>query len=635
MKKISRILKQALKKSAQKLTEEKQLLVEQTTGYHPNWPNPLPSYYPNHATYWVLGNSVHPCGTKTMWANFAYTGYVGQGSPQAEFLAVTGVPDTNPGIGYGNIPTGPKEAAINACSQDPICRNNWNSFIFPWVHTAPGFSSACVTPGGEGWGGLGAYQVRKPDGSYAPVRTNAQDMISDITAFSSPGGTPYTATWGAVADNSNDFYTAAAIYIECKRQQLNPNVGIITDGPCCQGVSNCTAGFGIVGQGFGCHNCDNAGIESYNCDDCDNTAPYNANNGQCVDPGDGSGTYSIMNGHQNPLQECQNNCKPCIDATFDCIQGLCEENISGTGAYPSLNDCLTSQACDRWECQKPGTPCVQCNDTQYNLATQVWDPACAFTDQADCDKNCQPKPCVDFMAASIQNQQACCGKCVGNPPVYTGPAGDFCDTLHESCDCCPPDPCNDFDAWANALPGGTSDPSYSLYCSEACLQPGGYPVILNPTSFTLDPVNGVDYCSCCEPVIGGEERGCLNSQAINYMQCCPQNNYPGCVPTVQFDDCCEFDPLLSDIKCQCCEGGAPVGIPGVHPNPPGCSALNTPGGFYNCNELGSPITCETHDDPIPTIDTPMMQEGVQIKGKLLNSSRMAKLANIKKRKNDK
>ena len=88
-------------------------------------------------------------------------------------------------------------------------------------------------------------------------------------------------------------------------------------------------------------------------------------------------------------------------------------------------------------------------------------------------------PCDDFNAAPISLQQGCCGKCVNG--VYTGSPTDPCGMLGNFCDCCP------------------------------------------------------------EPV--GDERGCLDSTATNYLECCPQNNYPGCVANIPTnEDCCKYEP---------------------------------------------------------------------------------------------
>jgi len=113
------------------------------------------------------------------------------------------------------------------------------------------------------------------------------------------------------------------------------------------------------------------------------------------------------------------------------------------------------------------------------------------------------KPCDDFNVATLQMQNACCGKCLQG--VYSGTPGDACDTLTNSCKCCPDD-------------------------------------------------------------LGGEERGCLDPNATNSGQCCPQNNYQGCVPTIQFDKCCEYDrydpckdPEYSGEECFICRMPGPLG----------------------------------------------------------------------------
>jgi len=112
-------------------------------------------------------------------------------------------------------------------------------------------------------------------------------------------------------------------------------------------------------------------------------------------------------------------------------------------------------------------------------------PGCPYPTLDDCKKDCGPRdrPCDKFNAAPVAMQNGCCGKCING--VYTGTAGDPCDVLTQSCKCCPDDN-------------------------------------------------------------QGDERGCLDPNALNNGQCCPQNNYPGCVPTIQYDECCEYDDRGGD-----------------------------------------------------------------------------------------
>jgi len=653
MKKIQKILKQALRKSAQNLTEDKQLLTEITAVSPSFWTTPYPPYYDNHQDYW----NGTPCQNKIMWPDTSYYGYAGQGTNTDQWDAIgfgngAGNNITSGGIvATGNIPLSQNANELQACSLNAACRSNWDDFIFPQSLIPTVFGNRCITPGGEDWGGLTYFTQANPyNGGQSTAHNNVQDMIQQLTDWASPGGIPYVTPGGVQASNNNDYFTALAVLAHCLRYEDPLQGGVYAWGECCtNSIYPNNATYSCVsdnpgnssGAGYRCTGCDNDDAESYNCEDCKNPTP---GTGNCVDPGDGSGTYSIPQGHPNPLQACEDDCLPCI--TFDCVQGLCEENIAGTGVHATLSDCIASQDCDRWECQKPGAPCIKCNDTQYDPVAQTWDPVCVYTDQADCEKECQPKPCADFMAAPVSQQQACCGKCVGNPPVYTGPAGDFCDTLHESCDCCPTmvKKCKDFNAWANALPGGTSSPVYSNYCGEICPFNSPYPVILSPTTYTFDPVNGVEYCDCCEST--GDMQGCLDPSASNGPgsvsypngQCCDDPS-PSCTPTTSIADCCKYD--VDEINCICCQNGFGIGWGTPVPASPGCSVLNGTSGLYNCTSNTTlPLHCgddDWPDDPIdaPILDEPTLeplQEGVQIKGKLLNSSRMSKLAGIKKKK---
>ena len=60
-------------------------------------------------------------------------------------------------------------------------------------------------------------------------------------------------------------------------------------------------------------------VESYNCID-----------GNCVDPGDGTGTYAT-------LGECEAACG--VTESYDCIDGNCVDPGDGTGTYATLGEC--------------------------------------------------------------------------------------------------------------------------------------------------------------------------------------------------------------------------------------------------------------------------------------------------------
>jgi hypothetical protein len=148
--------------------------------------------------------------------------------------------------------------------------------------------------------------------------------------------------------------------------------------------------------------------------------------------------------------------------------------------------------------------CMDPNALNYNECCDTTDPNCIPNiDTKECCTYLSVDPCDDFNAVSVSLQQGCCGKCVNG--VYTGSSTDQCGILG------------------------------------------------NP-----------NFCDCCpEPV--GDERGCMDSNATNYMECCPQNNYPGCVATIPTnEECCKYDieptddPCITNPKnCWFCKPGGP------------------------------------------------------------------------------
>lgn len=87
---------------------------------------------------------------------------------------------------------------------------------------------------------------------------------------------------------------------------------------------------------------------------------YNCVDGTCVDPGDGTGTYST-------LLACQTACS--TPASYNCVNGNCVDPGDGTGTYPTLLACqsaCSSVTCTEWrinnsangfECYWSGTSC--------------------------------------------------------------------------------------------------------------------------------------------------------------------------------------------------------------------------------------------------------------------------------------
>ena len=73
---------------------------------------------------------------------------------------------------------------------------------------------------------------------------------------------------------------------------------------------------------------------------------YNCFLGQCTDPGDGSGVYPT-------LVACDAACVPIAPVSYNCVSGNCVDPGNGLGLYPTLNACEV--VCNP---TPPITPCV-------------------------------------------------------------------------------------------------------------------------------------------------------------------------------------------------------------------------------------------------------------------------------------
>ena len=82
------------------------------------------------------------------------------------------------------------------------------------------------------------------------------------------------------------------------------------------------------------YNVSNSDIVSQtNCTVCEAVTPsFNCVSGNCVDPGDGTGTYAT-------LLDCQLNCISPAPVSYDCQSGNCVDPGDGSGAYMTLAAC--------------------------------------------------------------------------------------------------------------------------------------------------------------------------------------------------------------------------------------------------------------------------------------------------------
>jgi hypothetical protein len=175
------------------------------------------------------------------------------------------------------------------------------------------------------------------------------------------------------------------------------------------------------------------------CDcDCSTTEPvcpvipltYNCSNGNCNDPGDGSGEYST-------LALCQENCVPPVvnvytiyttfsafrpNVSYDCFLGVCADPGDGSGVYPTL------LACDA-ACTFP-PPNISYNCLNGNC-TDPGDGSGVYATLIECENVCTDPPQVSYDcfrgicsdpgdgSGVYPTLIACEEECVPEPPIPT------------------------------------------------------------------------------------------------------------------------------------------------------------------------------------------------------------------------
>ena len=374
-------------------------------------------------------------------------------------------------------------------------------------------------------------------GGYTPV-------VGDYILSGDGSGIPGSKTGWVI-------YSVGALQTECDGPRRNyPTCATTINTGCTDPTANNYNSFAFV--------------------DCNGDAPGTNNpgwNSCCTYPTNIPGCTDPTALNYNPNATTNNG--SCIYPSFDCISGLCEENIQGTGIHATLNDCLISEECDRYEClttQDPGameeqiapqptiSNCVKCDTDRYDVVNEMWDPLCQYFDKQECDTECTPvetpvDPCEDFQLGIFQGTNPCC-------------------------ELCGPDPSTNNTMW-----------NTSTYVG-----PGTHPNL--PQCWYT--------CQCCTMPVTG------------------------------------VTPVNTDIECQQCDGGAPIA--GMFPGPL-CPAGWTPASQFNpksCDKKPSLDPLEMEPKMIePTKDVRDMEvplnEGLQLKGELLNKPRMTELANIKKK----
>ena len=127
----------------------------------------------------------------------------------------------------------------------------------------------------------------------------------------------------------------------------------------------CTAVIGTTGTYFTLSDCEGALNSIESCQES-----WDCINGNCVDPGDGSGYY-------NTLVDCQRDCN--VPPSWNCINGNCIDPGNGLGTYTILSACQS-------ECKPISSDILGCMDftaSNYNPYATIDDGSCEFGDNGD------------------------------------------------------------------------------------------------------------------------------------------------------------------------------------------------------------------------------------------------------------
>jgi hypothetical protein len=157
-------------------------------------------------------------------------------------------------------------------------------------------------------------------------------------------------------------YTCDDIETNCA-DLVVPHAGISWDIVDCL----CTAVIGTTGIYFTLLECEGALSYIESCQES-----WNCINGNCIDPGNGSGYY-------NTLVECQRDCK--VTPSWNCINGNCIDPGDGLGMYTTLSAC-------RSKCEPISSDILGCMDytaNNYNPYATIDDGSCEFGDNGNAE----------------------------------------------------------------------------------------------------------------------------------------------------------------------------------------------------------------------------------------------------------
>ncbi len=316
--------------------------------------------------------------------------------------------------------------------------------------------------------------------------------------------------------------------------------------------------------------------------------------GSCVPITIGCGDPTAVNYYSGACVHNNNSCVyfGCNDNTafnYDPQAAICDPS-----QYTGATDC-----CEYEGCADPIATNWVANATGCLTPNGVLDPndtsCCDYTATRKCDKYAwQAHVWQNYsqLNGDPQWQVHFCEYCIdGTIPTGTD----------SWCKCCDPvnDPCEDFNNASPAMQQG---------CCDKCQMMGG---TLPPNTQCHTLTNN---CDCCETDTGEEIKGCLDPNAINANTCCPQVNFPGCIPTVQYDECCKYedDPTGNDRGCvspqdptmvainvgTCCpQSTYPGCVPAIHYE--ACCDYQEPGGTIS-GSGGFPLNLEPLEESFGT-----------------------------------
>tara|TARA_R110000765_G_scaffold133393_1_gene232178 strand:- start:501 stop:2345 length:1845 start_codon:yes stop_codon:yes gene_type:complete len=460
------------------------------------------------------------------------------------------------------------------------------------------------------------------------------------------------------------------------------------------------------------------------CLDCPNCSNYGGNLSTPPTTDDGSCLGCTDSNASNYEPNADIDDGSCINVpppiTYNCYSGLCEDPGDGSGIHASLSNCITSPECDRWKCvttQQPlslqeqlglgdkptkdigpggptgpdepmptNTDCYQCIASEYDEASQTWDPKCIHLNEEDCTEECNPPPtgCTDPLALNYNpNAQVDDGSCEYQTGCEEEPNGN--EKQYEGCWACHgdasggqgscfqpplfwintvgiPQGFNFYNIEADCIAAGDScKDEEDIECSKcnggnpiSSMFPQTYPPTGCPQGWTPSSIfnpkdckprstgchNDPDFCQTNPYLTPGGE--CWICHMMT--ECMPMYDYlqygsgpPGSVGTTTFmmnwltkDSSGVYTtPQGSGLYCseqQCMNETGCSAYSGYNPIP----KMANPDGETNVDNFSKDLD-QIMKDIDPSIK-PELQEGVQLKGKLLNKLRMSNLAGIKIKK---